>query len=70
MLARVWDVVKATLAVAALVAAALISADKVDRQRAQPAAGLALTDPVATGAITPAAGRNRAATPTARPASD
>jgi hypothetical protein len=53
MLARVWDVVKATLAVSALVAAALVSADKVDRQRAQPTAGAVLTEPVTTGAIAP-----------------
>lgn len=36
MLARVWDVVKATLAVSALIAAALVSADKVDRRKTQP----------------------------------
>lgn len=53
MLARVWDVVKATLAVSALIAAALVSADKLDRQRTQPIVGAALTEPVATGAITP-----------------
>lgn len=53
MLARVWDVVKATLAVSALIAAALVSADKLDRQRTQPVVGAALTEPVATGAITP-----------------
>ncbi|MCJ2132850.1 hypothetical protein MKK69_02010 [Methylobacterium sp. J-026] len=53
MLARVWDIVKATLAVAALIAAALVSADKLDRQRAQPIVGVAAGDPVATGAITP-----------------
>ena len=52
MLAQVWDVVKATLAVAALITAALISADKLDRQRAQPVLGAAF-DPVATGAIDP-----------------
>ena len=55
MFARLWDVVKATLAVAALIAAALVSADKLDRQRAQPAVGVALAEPIATGAITPAA---------------
>jgi hypothetical protein len=54
MVARIWDVVKATLAVAALVAAALVSADKVDRQKAQPTMGAALSEPVITGAITPA----------------
>ncbi|MGU3667293.1 hypothetical protein ACLBX9_24175 [Methylobacterium sp. A49B] len=53
MFARLWNVVKATLAVSALIAAALVSADKVDRQRAQPSIGAALTDPVATGAIAP-----------------
>jgi hypothetical protein len=53
MLARVWDVVKATLAVSALIAAALVSADKLDRQRTQPVFGAALTEPVATGTITP-----------------
>ena len=52
MLARVWDIVKATLAAAALIAAALVSADKLDRQRAQSIVGVAAVDPVATGAIT------------------
>lgn len=52
MLARVWDVVKATLAVAALIAAALVSADKLDRQKAPPILGAAFVEPVATGAIT------------------
>ncbi|WP_457108221.1 hypothetical protein [Methylobacterium sp. P5_C11] len=51
MLARVWDVVKATLAVSALIAAALVSADKVDRQRAQPLVGAASIEPATTGAI-------------------
>jgi hypothetical protein len=55
MLARVWDVLKATLAVAALIAAALVSADKLDRQRAQPAIGVVAGEPVITGAIAPAA---------------
>jgi hypothetical protein len=55
MFARLWDVVKATLAVSALIAAALVSADKVDRQRAQPSIGATLSDPIATGAIAPAA---------------
>jgi hypothetical protein len=50
MLARVWEAVKATLAVVALIAAALISADKLDR-RAAPVAGVP-GEPVATGAIT------------------
>ncbi|SDA23293.1 hypothetical protein SAMN02799622_03094 [Methylobacterium sp. UNC378MF] len=54
MLARVWDVVKATLAVSALIAAALVSADKVDRQRTQPVIGAALSEPAITGAIAPA----------------
>ena len=54
MLARVWDVLKATLAVAALVAAALVSADKLDRQRVQPTLGVVAGEPVITGAITPA----------------
>ncbi len=54
MLARVWDIVKATLAAAALIAAALVSADKLDRQRAQSIVGVAAVDPVATGAITSA----------------
>lgn len=53
MLARVWEVVKATLAVSALIAAALVSADKVDRQRVSPTAGAARTEPAITGAITP-----------------
>ncbi|MGU3383034.1 hypothetical protein ACLBYG_00920 [Methylobacterium sp. D53M] len=54
MLARVWEVVKATLAVSALIAAALVSADKLDRQRSQPVAGAALVEPATTGAIAPA----------------
>ncbi|MDP4002292.1 hypothetical protein [Methylobacterium sp. NEAU K] len=54
MLARVWEVVKATLAVAALITAALVSADKLDRQKAQTSVGAALNEPVATGAITSA----------------
>lgn len=54
MLARIWDVLKATLAVAALIAAALVSADKLDRQRAQPAVGVVAGEPVVTGAIAPA----------------
>ncbi|MGH1574572.1 hypothetical protein ACRAWG_32895 [Methylobacterium sp. P31] len=53
MLTRVWEVVKATLAVSALIAAALVSADKVDRQRLSPAVGTAPTEPAITGAITP-----------------
>lgn len=55
MLARVWDVLKATLALAALIAAALVSADKLDRQRAQPGLGPIAGEPVITGAIVPAA---------------
>ncbi|MCJ2090630.1 hypothetical protein MKK88_32310 [Methylobacterium sp. E-005] len=57
MLARVWNVLKPTLAVAALIAAALVSADKLDRQRAQPAIGVVASEPVITGAIAPAARR-------------
>ena len=55
MLGQVWDMLKATLAVAALIAAALVSADKLDRQRAQPAVGVVAGDPLITGALTPAA---------------
>ena len=54
MLARVWDVVKATLAVPALIAAALVSADKLDRQKTQAVVGAALVEPATTGAILPA----------------
>lgn len=54
MLARIWEVLKATLAVAALIAAALVSADKLDRQRVQPIAGVVAGEPVITGAIAPA----------------
>lgn len=54
MLARVWDVVKATLAVSALIAAALVSADKLDRQRTQTVTGASPFEPAITGAITPA----------------
>jgi hypothetical protein len=53
MLARVWDVVKATLAVSALIAAALVSADKLDRQRTQTVPGASPFEPAITGAITP-----------------
>jgi hypothetical protein len=53
MLARVWDVVKATLAVSALIAAALVSADKLDRQRTAPVLGAAAVEPAITGAIAP-----------------
>ena len=52
MFARIWEVLKATIAVAALITAALVSADKLDRQKAQTAAA-ALIEPAATGAITP-----------------
>ncbi|WP_167627635.1 hypothetical protein [Methylobacterium phyllostachyos] len=45
---------KATLAVAALIAAALVSADKLDRQRAQPVVGVVAGEPIVTGAIAPA----------------
>jgi hypothetical protein len=54
MLARVWDVVKATLAVSALIAAALVSADKLDRQRTSAVPVAAVGEPAITGAITPA----------------
>ncbi len=49
MFERVWHTAKATLAIAALIAAALISADKLDRQ--QRLARHPVADPVATGAI-------------------
>lgn len=55
MLARIWEVLKATLAAAALIAAALVSADKLDRQQAQPAIGVVAGEPLITGAIAPAA---------------
>lgn len=55
MLARVWEVVKATIAVVALITAALVSADKLDRQKAPANAATALAEPTATGAITPVA---------------
>lgn len=51
MLARVWEAVKATLAVAALVAAALVSADKLDRRSAASVPSAALAEPSVTGAI-------------------
>lgn len=53
MLARIWDLVKATLAAVALITAALVSADKLDRQKAPPVLGTAFAEPLATGAITP-----------------
>ncbi len=51
MFARSWEAIKATLAVAALIAAALISADKLDRQKASPARDAALVEPIVTGTI-------------------
>lgn len=54
MLARVWELVKATIAVVALITAALVSADKLDRQKASATAGVALIEPASTGAITQA----------------
>lgn len=53
MFARIWEAIKATLAVAALIAAALVSADKLDREKAAPTRGAALVEPVVTGAILP-----------------
>ncbi|GJE38010.1 hypothetical protein [Methylobacterium persicinum] len=53
MFARIWEAIKATLAVAALIAAALISADKLDHEKGGPPRGAALIDPVVTGAILP-----------------
>jgi hypothetical protein len=49
--AGIWDGVKATLAVVALIAAALISADKLDREKASTVRGAAIVEPVVTGAI-------------------
>ncbi|MCJ2015478.1 hypothetical protein [Methylobacterium sp. J-076] len=51
MLARIWEAIKATLAVALLIAAALISADKLDREKAAPTRGAALVEPLVTGTI-------------------
>jgi hypothetical protein len=51
MFARSWEAIKATLAVAALIAAALISADKLDRQKASPERDAALVEPIVTGTI-------------------
>lgn len=53
MLARVWEAIKATLAVAALIAAALISADKLDREKSAVQVGAGLVEPATTGAIAP-----------------
>lgn len=53
MFARIWEAIKATLAVAALIAAALISADKLDRQKSAPSRDAALVEPIVTGAIPP-----------------
>ena len=53
MFARIWEAIKATLAVAALIAAALISADKLDRQKSGPSRDAALVEPIVTGAIPP-----------------
>jgi hypothetical protein len=53
MVWRIWDAVKATLAVSALIAAALLSADKLDRERAASNRDVAITEPVVTGAIAP-----------------
>lgn len=54
MFARIWEAIKGTLAVAALIAAALISADKLDRQKPVPPRDAALIEPIVTGAILPA----------------
>lgn len=49
--AGIWEGIKATLAVAALIAAALISADKLDREKASAVSGAVLVEPVVTGTI-------------------
>ncbi|CAA2155048.1 MULTISPECIES: hypothetical protein [Methylobacterium] len=54
MLARIWEVLKATIAVVALITAALVSADKLDRRK-PPTHAVAVSEPAATGAITPGA---------------
>ena len=51
MFARVWEVVKATLALALLIAASLISADKLDHEKAASVRGASLVEPLVTGAI-------------------
>ena len=53
MVGRIWEAVKATLAVAALIAAALISADKLDRERGSAPKSAVLVEPMTTGAIQP-----------------
>lgn len=53
MFARIWEAIKATLAVAALIAAALISADKLDRQKTVASRDAVLVEPIVTGAIPP-----------------
>lgn len=55
MLTRIWEVLKATIAAVALITAALVSADKLDRQKAPVNAAASQIEPVATGAITPVA---------------
>ena len=52
ILRQVWRVATATLAIGALVAAALYSADLADRRGVNPFA-VRTTDPVATGSIGP-----------------
>lgn len=52
VLRQVWQVAQATLAVCALVAAALYSAEKVDREGLNPFAMRAI-DPPTTGSIAP-----------------
>lgn len=52
MLERVWNATKVTLAIAALVAAALISADKLDRERHEVARRTGpIAEPVVTGSV-------------------
>ncbi|GJD36898.1 hypothetical protein QO012_001726 [Methylobacterium aerolatum] len=53
MVGRIWEAVKATLAVAALIAAALLSADKLDRERGSATRNAVLVEPLTTGAIPP-----------------
>jgi hypothetical protein len=58
MLGRIWQAAKVTLALGAMIAAALISADKLDHDRRDVARrAQAAPEPVMTGSVSPSSGR-------------
>lgn len=50
MLARTWDTIKTVLALVILIVAALVSADRIDRQQPGRTAGLG-SEPTVTGSV-------------------